>query len=50
MTTLRIPAEQPLRQAGHDHQTRTVPQTVRVGWVRARRALPAGEDPDGHVL
>jgi hypothetical protein len=50
MIALRTPAEQPSRQAGHDHQARTVSQAVRVRWVWARRALPAGSDPDGHVF
>jgi signal peptidase len=40
MTTLRIPAEQPW-QVSSPRQTRTVSQTVRVGWVWAQRALLA---------
>jgi signal peptidase I len=41
MTTLRIPAEQPWRQAGHGHRTRTATGAVRVGWVWGQRALLA---------
>ncbi|HSZ14642.1 MAG TPA: signal peptidase I [Solirubrobacteraceae bacterium] len=41
MTTLRIPAEQPWRQAGHGHRTRTAAGAVRVGWVWGQRALLA---------
>ena len=40
MTTLRIPAEQPWRVSSPGH-TRTVAQTVRVGWVWVQRALLA---------
>jgi signal peptidase len=40
MTTLRIPSEQPW-QVSSPRQTRTVAQTVRVGWVWAQRALLA---------
>ncbi len=41
MTALRIPAEQPWRQAGHGHRTRTAAGAVRVGWVWGQRALLA---------
>ncbi len=41
MTTLRIPAEQPLNRAGHDRRARTGSSAVRVGWVWCQRALLA---------
>jgi signal peptidase len=41
MTTLRIPAEQARRQAGHGRRARTAAGAVRVGWVWGQRALLA---------
>jgi signal peptidase I len=41
MTTLRFPAEQTWRQAGHGRPTRTAAAAVRVGWVWGQRALLA---------
>jgi signal peptidase I len=41
MTTLRIPAEQPRRQAGHGRRERTVSTTVRSVWVLGQRVLLA---------
>jgi signal peptidase I len=41
MTTLRIPAEQSWRPAGHGRRTRTAATAVRVGWVWSQRALLA---------
>jgi signal peptidase I len=41
MARLMIPAEQPWQDAGHGYRTRTVAETVRVGWVWGQRALLA---------